>query len=89
MSEVIISSIKELNKPAAKPDSNVSYSNAVVSKSLSVTHNSTSTPDRKLNVIVYGVEECQPNTIKPVRLQKDFDSILKFSAALLLLILVQ
>ena len=69
---VIISSIKELNKPAAKPDSNVSYSNVVVSKSLPVTQNPTSTPDRKLNVIVYGVEECQPNTFKPVRLQKDF-----------------
>lgn len=57
----IISSIKELKKPMAKPDSNFNYSNVVVSKSLPVMQNSASTYDRKSNVIVYGVEECQPN----------------------------
>ena len=58
----------------AKSDSNITYSNA---KSLPVLQNSASTSDRKSNVIVYGVEECQPNTFKPVRLQKDFDSVSK------------
>jgi len=73
----IINSIKEFNKPVAKPDSNISYSNAAVSKSLPVMQNSTSTSDRKSNVNVYGVKECQPNTFKPVCLQKDFDLVSK------------
>jgi len=74
---VIIDSIKELNKPVAKPDSKVSHSNTGAPKNQPAALKSSSTPDRKYNVIVYGVEECPPNTFSPVRLQKDFGSVSK------------
>ena len=34
-----------------------------------------SSNDRIFNVVVYGIEECPTNTIRPARLQKDFDSV--------------
>ena len=81
LAEIMVS-IKELNKPVAKPDSKVSHSNPVVPKNQLAPPNSGSTPDRKFNVVVYGVEECLPNTFKPVRLQKDFDSVSKIFSSI-------
>ena len=48
---------------------------AASSRPLASTSNMNSSNDRRFNVVVYGIEECPTNTIRPARLQKDFDSV--------------
>ena len=52
------------------------YAVASVSKPYSTMSSSSSSfPDKKINVVLYGIEECQSGTLKSARLESDLTSV--------------
>ena len=69
--------IKNVNTSADKPantDKGAKVSQVAASSRVS-TSVTDSSNDRRFNVVVYGIDECLTNTIRPARLKKDFESV--------------
>ena len=76
--------IKNVNTSADKPvktnkGAKVSQVAASSRVSTSVTDSSN---DRRFNVVVYGIDECLTNTIRPARLKKDFETVFSIFSGL-------